>query len=134
MEKLANETANWNRAQAAARTAQWLEEFGEGIEVIFSNNDDMALGAIDALADTPQSRWPLIVGVDATAPALEAVAAGQLYGTVHNDGRGQAQAMIDLALALWNGEDPAVELTDGHYVWLPYRQVTLENLGEFLER
>ncbi|MCI8971925.1 MAG: substrate-binding domain-containing protein, partial [Oscillibacter sp.] len=134
VEKLANETANWNRAQAAARTAQWLEEFGEGIEVIFSNNDDMALGAIDALADTPRDRWPLIVGVDATAPALEAVAAGQLYGTVHNDGRGQAQAMIALALALWNGEDPAVELTDGHYVWLPYRQVTLENLEEFLER
>jgi methyl-galactoside transport system substrate-binding protein len=69
--------------------------------------------------------------VDATAPALEAVAAGQLYGTVHNDGRGQAQAMMDLALALWTGEDP--ELADGHYVWLPYRQVTLENLDEFLE-
>ncbi len=135
VEKLANETANWNRAQAAARTAQWLEEFGEGIEVIFANNDDMALGAIDALADTPRDLWPLIVGVDATAPALEAVAAGQLYGTVHNDGRGQAQAMIRLALALWNGESPsqAVKLEDGHYVWLPYRQVTLENLEEFLE-
>ena len=136
VEKLANETANWNRAQAAARTAQWLEEFGDGIEVIFSNNDDMALGAIDALADTPRDRWPLIVGVDATAPALEAVAAGQLYGTVHNDGRGQARAMIDLALALWNGEDPAqaVDLAGGHYVWLPYRQVTLENLEEFWDQ
>ncbi len=134
VEKLASETANWNRAQAAARTAQCLEEFEEGIEVIFSNNDDMALGAIDALADTPRDRWPLIVGVDATAPALEAVAAGQLYGTVHNDGRGQAQAMIDLALALWRGEDPAqaVELAEGHYVWLPYRTVTGENLEEFL--
>lgn len=134
VEKLANETANWNRAQAAARTAQWLEEFGEGIEVIFSNNDDMALGAIDALSNMPRSRWPLIVGVDATAPALEAVAAGQLYGTVHNDGRGQAQAMMALALALWNGEDPAqaVDLWEGHYVWLPYRAVTLENLEEFL--
>ena len=136
VEKLASETANWNRAQAAARTAQCLEEFGEGIEVIFSNNDDMALGAIDALASTPRERWPLIVGVDATAPALEAVAAGQLYGTVHNDGRGQAQAMLDLTLALWNGEDPgqAVDLAEGHYVWLPYRQVTLENLDEFLEK
>lgn len=136
VEKLASETANWNRAQAAARTVQWLEEFGDGVEVIFANNDDMALGAIDALTDTPRERWPLIVGVDATAPALEAVAAGQLYGTVHNDGQGQAQAMIDLALALWNGEDPAqaVELIDGHYVWLPYRAVTLENLDEFLEK
>ncbi|MCX4371352.1 MAG: galactose ABC transporter substrate-binding protein [Dysosmobacter sp.] len=135
VEKLANETANWNRAQAAARTAQWLEEFGSGIEVIFSNNDDMALGAIDALADTPRDRWPLIVGVDATAPALEAVAGGQLYGTVHNDGRGQAQAMMDLALTLWSGGDPAqaVELAEGHYVWLPYRAVTLENLEEFTE-
>ena len=134
VEKLANETANWNRAQAAARTAQWLEEFGDGIEVIFANNDDMALGAIDALADTPRDRWPLIVGVDATAPALEAVAAGQLYGTVHNDGRGQAQAMMDLALALWEGEEPAVELVEGHYIWLPYRAVTRENLEEFLEQ
>ena len=136
VERLDRDTANWNRAQAAARIASWLEEFGDGIEVIFSNNDDMALGAIDALADTPRDRWPLIVGVDATAPALEAVAAGQLYGTVHNDGRGQAQAMLDLTLALWNGEDPgqAVDLAEGHYVWLPYRQVTLENLDEFLEK
>lgn len=135
VEKLANETANWNRAQAAARTAQWMEEFGDQIEVIFSNNDDMALGAIDALAETERSLWPLIVGVDATAPACEAVAAGQLYGTVHNDSRGQAQAMMDLALALWNKEDPAgaVNLVDGHYVWLPYHPVTLENLEEFRE-
>lgn len=133
VEKLANETANWNRAQAAARTAQWMEEFGDRIEVIFSNNDDMALGAIDALAGTDRSLWPLIVGVDATAPAQEAVAAGQLYGTVHNDSEGQARAMLDLALALWNGEDPAqaADLVDGHYVWLPYRPVTQENLEEF---
>ncbi len=132
VEKLANETANWNRAQAAARTAQWLEEFGSRIEVIFANNDDMALGAIDALSGTPRSGWPLIVGGDATAPAQEAVAAGQLYGTVHNDGRGQARVMLDMALALWHGEDPgeAVTLEEGHYVWLPYRPVTLENLEE----
>ncbi|MCI9155551.1 MAG: galactose ABC transporter substrate-binding protein [Lawsonibacter sp.] len=137
VEKLANDTANWNRAQAAARTGQWLEGFGAQIEVIFCNNDDMALGAIDALRDTrwEQADWPLIVGVDATAPALEAVASGQLYGTVLNDSRGQAQAMIDLALALWAGEDPAqaVELEEGHYVWLPYHMVTRDNLEELQE-
>ena len=135
VEKLGNETANWNRAQAAARTAQWLEEFGDQIEVIFANNDDMARGAIDALSETDRNAWPLVVGVDATAPAQEAVAAGQLYGTVHNDSPGQARAMLNLALALWGGEDPsqAVDLVDGHYVWLPYRAVTLENLEEFRE-
>ncbi len=138
VEKLTNDTANWTRAQAAARTKQWLEEFGGEIEVIFSNNDDMALGAIDALKDSQweQQDWPLIVGVDATAPALEAVASGQLYGTVLNDGRGQAQAMLDLAQALWAGEDPAqaVTLEDGHYVWLPYRLVTQDNLERLREQ
>lgn len=137
VERLGRDTANWNRAQAAARTQQWMEEFGDQIEVILSNNDDMALGAIDALGETgrPLEDWPMIVGIDATPPALEAVEAGQLYGTVLNDSRGQAQAILNLALALYNGEDPAgaVELEEGHYVWLPYRQVTRENLSGSLE-
>ncbi len=137
VERLARDTANWNRTQASARMMQWIETFGDQIEVILSNNDDMALGAIDALSETgrPLEDWPMIVGIDATAPALEAVEAGQLYGTVLNDSRGQAQAILKLALALYNGEDPAgaVELEDGHYVWLPYRQVTRENLSGFLE-
>ncbi|USF26844.1 D-galactose-binding periplasmic protein [Firmicutes bacterium ASF500] len=135
VERLARDTANWNRAQAAARIASWLDEFGDQIEVVLSNNDDMALGAIDALKETgrPLKDWPLIVGIDATAPALEAVEAGQLYGTVFNDSRGQAQAILDLAMALCHGEDPAgaVELVDGHYVWLPYQLVTRENLALF---
>ena len=135
VERLARDTANWNRAQSAARLTHWLEEFGEQIEVILSNNDDMALGAIDALSETGRALedWPLIVGIDATAPALEAVAAGQLYGTVHNDERGQAQAMLNLSLALYAGEDPggAVDLEDDHYIWLPYRQVTQDNLSAF---
>ena len=134
VERLARDTANWNRGQAATRTRQWLMDFGDQIEVILSNNDDMALGAIDALSETGRELedWPLIVGVDATAPAQEAVAAGQLYGTVFNDSRGQAQAMLNLALALYSGEDPAqvVDLQDEHYVWLPYRQVTREDLTQ----
>ena len=71
-----------------------------------------------------------MVGVDATAPALEAVAAGTLYGTVLNDAQGIAGAMLDLVLALSGGEDPAeaVALEEGHYVWLPYRQITRETL------
>ncbi|MEM5780232.1 MAG: substrate-binding domain-containing protein, partial [Lawsonibacter sp.] len=101
---------------------------------VFANNDDMALGAIDAFHEKG-AELPLVVGVDATAPALEAVKSGELYGTVLNDAQGIAQAMLDLALALTKGEDPAdtVDLEDDHYIWLPYRLVTRENLGEFLE-
>ena len=132
MEKLSNNAADWQRGPAKLRMQRWLEELGNTIEVVFANNDDMALGAIDALKETglePED-WPLIVGVDATAPALEAVAAGELYGTVFNDSQGQAQAMLDLAVALYNGDAPgqAVELVDGHYIWLPYQAVTRDDL------
>lgn len=132
VEKLAGDAANWNRGQAAARMEQWLEEFGEGIEAVFSNNDDMALGAIDAIRE-----WGglgmMVVGVDATAPALEAVETGELYGTVLNDGRGIAQAMLDLALALADGREAseAVDLQDGHYVWLPGEKIGQELPGPF---
>ncbi|MEA4933410.1 MAG: galactose ABC transporter substrate-binding protein [Lawsonibacter sp.] len=134
VEKLVSDTANWNRGQATAKMKQWLEEFGPEIEVVFANNDDMALGAIDAVHEAG-AELPLVVGVDATAPALEAVKSGELYGTVLNDAQGIAQAMLDLALTLTKGEDPAdtMELEDDHYIWLPYQPVTQANLSEFLE-
>ena len=77
VEKLASDTANWNRGQAAAKMSQWHQEFGSQIEAVFANNDDMALGAIDVLleAGVAPEEMPVIVGVDATAPALEAMAA-----------------------------------------------------------
>ena len=132
VEKLASDTANWKRGQAMAKARQWLDSgMEDSIEVVFANNDDMALGAIDAFKQA-EARLPLVVGVDATAPALEAVEAGELYGTVRNDGAGIARSMLDLVLALAEGADPAgaVELEDGHYVWLPYRAVTARDLEE----
>ena len=100
--------------------------------MVISNNDDMALGAIDACQDLglTEEEMPVVVGVDATAPALEAVRQGTLCGTVRNDAAGIAESMLDLALALESGEDPAasLELTDGKYIWLPYQRVTLREL------
>ena len=131
-EKLANDTADWQRGLAAVRMQQWLERYGREIEVVFANNDDMALGAIDAClaAGMETDELPFIVGVDATPPALEALAAGTLQGTVRNDAAGQAESMTALICALLDGEDPAqaVTLEDGKYVWLEYTTVTREDL------
>ena len=132
LEKLGSDTGNWKRGPAATKMGQWLEEFGDQIEAVIANNDDMALGAIDAYGQTD---WelPLVVGVDATAPALQAVAEGTLYGTVLNDAEGIARAMLDLTLALSGVKDSGdtVELTGDHYVWLSYQKVTKENLADF---
>ena len=126
MEKLANDTADWQRGQASIHMTQWLEEFGDQIEVVFANNDDMALGAIDACLAAELDPLPFVVGVDATPPALEAVEEGTLQGTVLNDAQGQAREMLDLACDLAEGTAPQVE--DGHYVWLEYSAVTRKTL------
>ena len=134
MEKLSNNAADWQRGPARLRMQRWLEELGDAIEVVFANNDDMALGAIDACLDAGMEpeEMPFIVGVDATAPALRAVEEGTLRGTVLNDAAGQAEDILALSCALARGEDPAVELEDGKYCWRQHTAVTRENLAEFL--
>ncbi|MGI5963843.1 MAG: galactose ABC transporter substrate-binding protein [Lawsonibacter sp.] len=133
VEKLVSDTANWSRSQAAEKMSQWLAEFGDGVEAVFSNNDDMALGAVDAYREAGLD-LPLVVGVDATSPALEAIRQGELYGTVLNDAQGISRAMLDLILTLERGEDPAqeLELEEEHYIWLPYQLVTRDNYQDFL--
>ena len=75
VERLARDTANWNRAQASARTSQWIKDYGDQIEVILSNNDDMALGAIEALKAGGffnGGAYIPVCGVDATAVGVPA--------------------------------------------------------------
>lgn len=133
VEKLASNTANWDRSQAAARVTQWMEEMGDSIEVVISNNDDMALGAIDVFESMgiPQEEMPVVVGVDATDPALEAVRKGTLAGTVRNDAQGIAGAMLDLALSVdQQAESGQINGTgEGQYVWLPYQKITQRELA-----
>ena len=130
VEKLASDTANWNRAQGAARVSLWLERFGSDVEVVFANNDDMALGALDACREAGRKELPMVVGVDGTADALEAIRAGDMAGTVRNDAGGIARSMMEMSMALCGGQDPAaaVKLEDDHYVWLPYRKLTARDL------
>ncbi len=132
LEKLADEIANWNRDQGKTKMNQWIDAFGTEIEVVFANNDDMALGAIDALKehgyfgedDTLQE--PIVLGIDGTKPALEAVENDELYGTVLNDSAGQAKGMLELAYAVVSGNelDENFELLDGKYIRLPYREIS----------
>lgn len=134
MERLEDEVANWVRSQAETRMSRWLEIHGNSIEVVFANNDDMALGAIDALkrAGVPSSDWPVIVGIDGTAVGLEAVVLGEMAGTVYNDSKGQAKSLLDLAFAL-STDGPLPPLQDGKYIRLPYQIITSENVLEFMK-
>ena len=137
MEKLANDTANWQRALGAAKMRSWLDQFGGKIEVVLGNNDDMALGAIDALKERDMIEdGPAVVGVDGTQAALESILHGEMLGSVVNDAQLQAQAMLDIACTLADGGDPQQSVTqmNGQYVRAPHRVVTAENVREELDK
>ena len=132
-EKVGYAIANWNRAQAKTKTSSALSQYGDSIELILANNDDMALGAIDALtaAGYTQDNWPVVAGIDGTDVGMQAIKDQLLTCTVYNDKEGQAKGMLDLVCALALDEDlSALNLQDGKYIRMPYYTVTLDSLSE----
>ena len=137
VDKLANGIANWNREQAATQMKIWINKYGKDIEVAIANNDDMALGVLDALESLgiEEIDYPVIVGIDGTKEALTKLQAGNLAGTVLNDEYGQAKAIVELAYSLSMNTDlpQELDLVDGKYIRIPYQQVTTENVDEIIE-
>ena len=139
VDKLAEDTANWDRPKAVEKMKTFLAKFGDKIDLVLANNDDMALGAIEALRQEGYNtgnaaKYIPVVGVDATAPALQALEQGTLLGTVLNDAKNQGKATFDLGLALASGKPASStswKLTDGKYVWVPYAKVTKDNYKQF---
>ncbi|MGG1554522.1 galactose ABC transporter substrate-binding protein [Paenibacillus ferrarius] len=137
VEKLAEDTAGWDRNKGRDKMAAFLSTYGDRIEAVFSNNDEMALGAIEALQRWgyfKENKYIPVVGVDATPDAIKALKEGTMLGTVLNDARNQGRALFNLALALANKQTPTkeniggYELTDGKYVWTAYKKITKDNL------
>ncbi len=106
LEKLSCGIANWNRAQAQNRMMQMIGQHQNQIELVLANNDDMALGALDAYKklNVTESALPVFFGIDGTDVGLEAVADGTLSATVYNDKEGQSAAIARLAAALMTGK------------------------------
>ena len=75
LEKLSYQFADWNRGQAENRMTQLISQYGSQIELVISNNDEMALGAVEAYDNSSISRdkWPVIFGIDGLDDALHAM-------------------------------------------------------------
>ncbi|MDP4183253.1 MAG: galactose ABC transporter substrate-binding protein [Bacillota bacterium] len=138
VEKLAEDTAMWDRVKGQEKMSAFLGSKGDKIEVVIANNDDMALGAIEALKGSGYfkgNKYMPVVGVDATAPALQALQDGTLLGTVLNDAKNQGKATFNLAYVLGQGQTPSkdntgYDITDGKYVWVPYKKITKDNIND----
>lgn len=134
LEKLSCGIANWNRAQAQNRMLQMISQYQSSIELVLANNDDMALGAIDAYEQLnyTESARPVFFGIDGTDVGLQAVMDSSLAGTVYNDKEGQAAAMTKLAVALVTGEGmETIEFENDKYIYVSYDKVIKDNVNEF---
>ena len=136
LEKLADDSANWQSDQAISKMNQWIKEFGDKIEVVFSNNDVMALGAIHAINSSDVfTKKPTVVGIDGIKEAMESVKKGEMIGTVISDSIAQAQAIFDIAIALAKGNDiqDIEELENNKYIKVPHTKVTKSNVDLYME-
>ncbi|WP_040292757.1 galactose ABC transporter substrate-binding protein [Acetonema longum] len=138
VEKVAEDTGMWDRVKGQEKMAAFLAAHGDKIEAVFANNDDMALGAIEALKANgyfKDGKFLPVVGVDATAPALKALEEGTMLGTVLNDAKNQGKATFNLTYVLAQGQTPnkensGYEIVDGKYIWIPYKKITKANMND----
>lgn len=122
------QTAEWSRDKAQNLMTNWLSS-GEEFDAVFANNDEMAIGAIQAMKAAGIDMAEVQVGgVDATQDALLAMQAGDLDVTVFQDANGQGAGSVDAALKLARGEDVEQK------VYIPFKLVTPENIDEFLDK
>jgi inositol transport system substrate-binding protein len=118
----------WTRTNAMDLTTNWITA-GQPIDVVFANNDEMAIGAIQALKAAGVSMEDVIViGIDATQDGLAAMAAGDLDATVFQNAKGQSASAVDTAVALVRGEPVEKQ------VWVPFELVTPKNMADYASK
>ena len=129
VEELLLQRGDWDQAKGQQIVQDALTQFGDKIEVVFCNNDAMALGALQAIdaAGRKVNEDIYLVGVDALTEAVQDITEGKMTGTVFNDYIGQAKTAADMAVKFLNGEtvDP-VNMVD-------YVKVTPDNAKDILD-
>jgi inositol transport system substrate-binding protein len=125
---IAEQTASWDRTQAQNLMTNWLSK-GLQFDAVVSNNDEMAIGAIQAMkAASVDTKKSIVGGVDATQDALASMKAGDLKVTVFQDAAGQGKGAVDAALALAAGK------TVERVVNVPFQLVTPANIDQFTKK
>ena len=119
VECLDSQVGNWDQTKGQELCANALTVHGYDVEVVFCNNDGMAMGALTAIQTAGRivGEDIYLVGVDALPEAVEAIKLGDMTGTVLNDHIGQSHAAVDVAVQLLKGEEIQ------NYYWVNYVKV-----------
>ncbi|MDW9584722.1 substrate-binding domain-containing protein (plasmid) [Sinorhizobium meliloti] len=125
MSVIEEQSANWDRLEAANIMTNWLST-GREFDAVIANNDEMAIGAIQAMKAAGVDMSKVVVGgIDATPDGPAAMAAGDLDVTVFQNAIAQGAAAMDAAVAL--SRDQKTE----RQIWVPFELVTPENMKDY---
>ncbi|RVH38648.1 substrate-binding domain-containing protein [Sinorhizobium meliloti] len=125
MSVIEEQSANWDRLEAANIMTNWLST-GREFDAVIANNDEMAIGAIQAMKAAGVDMSKVVVGgIDATPDGLAAMAAGDLDVTVFQNAIAQGAAAMDAAVALSRDQKTARQ------IWVPFELVTPENMKDY---
>ncbi|WP_210529989.1 sugar ABC transporter substrate-binding protein [Rubellimicrobium arenae] len=132
VELLDFQVADWQSGKAFDTTSAWLTRFGPDIKGIWAANDDMAIGALEALrAEGLQGQIP-ITGIDGIQTAVEAVRAGEMTATVFWDPFWQGAMGLSIPYHARTGTfDPAAEPPEHREFYGSATVVTTENAESF---
>ncbi|WP_154826662.1 galactose ABC transporter substrate-binding protein [Clostridium butyricum] len=136
VEKIGDYIANWQSSQAYEIMTRWINEYDNKIEVVFCNNDAMALGAIKALenAKVNQDDMPVIVGTDGISDFLPYIKNNNMIATVFNNYKLQGKYIFDIAYELATNKsiDNIEELKYKKNIKVSYKKITADNVDEFI--
>lgn len=122
------QTANWSRDEAQSLMTNWLSA-GKPFDAVIANNDEMAIGAIQAMKAAGTDMKSVVVGgVDATQDALVAMQAGDLDVTVFQNAAGQGAGALDAANKLAKGEKVEQK------TYIPFELVTSANVADYVAK
>lgn len=122
---LFEQSGNWSRAEGMAIMENWLQS-GKTIHAVVSQNDEMALGALKAIENSPHSGKILVFGIDGIPNALKAMQEGKMAGTVFQDAKAQGGKSVEAAVKIIRGQP--VEKR----IYIPYVLVTKKDLAGYL--
>ena len=130
VEELAEGTAMWDAAKAKEKMDGWILKFNDRIEFVISNNDVMALGALDSL-EKAESKFVPVVGADAIPEAVKRIKEGTMVGTILNDASNQGKAIIDLVTNAANGKNilsgTSWKINSNKYIRIHYVTIIKDN-------
>jgi len=118
------QVGNWQRDQGVSITENWLTAYGDEVNFVVANNDEMALGAVEVLQKAGRTDV-IVLGVDFTPDAKTAIKEGKMVGSVRQDLAGQGAGGVQIAFNLFNGGQTEARLM------IPFVLITADDVDKY---